>query len=56
MTAEQFTLSHSMCKYVIQQISDDAYIGLYAFNDSMHEIFPLQLKKTYRGLIEKSID
>ncbi|CAD8196015.1 unnamed protein product [Paramecium octaurelia] len=56
MTNEQITLSHSMCKYVIQKLDEDAEVALYAFNESLHEIFSLQVKGTYKKLLESIID
>ncbi|CAD8121849.1 unnamed protein product [Paramecium sonneborni] len=56
MTNEQITLSHSMCKYVIQKLDEDAEIALYAFNESLHEIFSLQMKGTYKKLLESIIE
>ncbi|CAD8198667.1 unnamed protein product [Paramecium octaurelia] len=56
MTTEQFTLSHHMCQNVVQSLNDDSFVGLYAFNESLHEIFPLQLKGTYKKLLESTIE
>ncbi|CAD8104934.1 unnamed protein product [Paramecium sonneborni] len=56
MTNEQFTLSHHMCHNVVQSLNDDSFVGLYAFNESLHEIFPLQLKGTYKKLLESTIE
>ncbi|CAK59555.1 unnamed protein product (macronuclear) [Paramecium tetraurelia] len=56
MTNEQFTLSHHMCQNVVQSLNDDSFVGLYAFNESLHEIFPLQLKGTYKKLLESTIE
>ncbi|CAD8111358.1 unnamed protein product [Paramecium sonneborni] len=56
MTNEQITLSHSMCKYVIQKLDEDAEVALYAFNESLHEIFSLQMKGTYKKLLESIIE
>lgn len=55
MSPEQLTLSHTMSKYILDNLRSEDSIGLYAFNEVLYEAFPLQKKGIYKDLLEQVI-
>ncbi|CAD8181039.1 unnamed protein product [Paramecium pentaurelia] len=55
MTIEQINLSHSICTKIFHILQPQDLIGMYGFNNSLHEAFPLQPKGTYKDLLTKQL-
>ncbi|CAD8200890.1 unnamed protein product [Paramecium octaurelia] len=55
MTVEQINLSHSICTKIFNILQPQDLIGMYGFNNSLHEAFPLQPKGTYKDLLTKQL-
>ncbi|CAD8161054.1 unnamed protein product [Paramecium pentaurelia] len=55
MNIEQINLSHSICTKIFSILQPQDLIGMYGFNNSLHEAFPLQPKGTYKDLLNKQL-
>ncbi|CAD8066571.1 unnamed protein product [Paramecium primaurelia] len=55
MSIEQINLSHSICNRIFHILQPQDLIGMYGFNNSLHEAFPLQPKGTYKDLLTKQL-
>ncbi|CAD8194998.1 unnamed protein product [Paramecium octaurelia] len=55
MKIEQINLSHSICNKIFHILQPQDLIGMYGFNNSLHEAFPLQPKGTYKDLLTKQL-
>ncbi|CAD8096251.1 unnamed protein product [Paramecium sonneborni] len=55
MTIEQINLSHSICTKIFHILQPQDLVGMYGFNNSIHEAFPLQPKGTYKDLLTKQL-
>ncbi|CAD8096003.1 unnamed protein product [Paramecium sonneborni] len=55
MTLEQINLSHSISTKIFHILQPQDLVGMYGFNNSLHEAFPLQPKGTYKDLLTKQL-